>query len=433
MAPKPFHLAWFCTFIADSWMGTWGSDGSPWNGQFYVDLAKDLERACFDYVLLEDKSVVATAFGNSMESSLKYASVPKHDPMPLATLMAHATDRIGIAAAMSTSFYPPWITARLAATIDHIADGRFGWSVVTTVDDLAAENFGQPKLPEHDTRYDIADEYVDLVCQLWDSWEPDSIVRDRTRGVYADYTKVHAINFEGKYFKCRGPLNTAPPPQGRPVLVHSSRSPRGRQVAAKYADTIVTVGNSVEDMKEYRQDIHRLLAEHGRSPDSCKILFMVNPVVDETDADAHAKVERWITDPTHIAYMLNEISKITAHDFSQYDLDKPLPDDITTDGERYSFEKFIQRGSGKALRELVGLGIEQTVPLIGSPDTVAERMGEIMAEVGGDGYLVNSPSQRLNRRYITEITDGLVPALQRRGLVRTAYDHRHFRDNLMAF
>jgi alkanesulfonate monooxygenase SsuD/methylene tetrahydromethanopterin reductase-like flavin-dependent oxidoreductase (luciferase family) len=130
--------------------------------------------------------------------------------------------------------------------------------------------------------------------------------------------------------------------------------------------------------------------------------------------------------------VLAEISSITEVDFSQFDLDEPLPP-VTTNGERGTLEKFAQAGSGKKLRDLIGLGLVETVDLVGSPETVADKMGEIMEEVGGDGFLITSPMMRLNRRYITEITDGLVPALQRRGLVRTGYTYDQFRDNLLEF
>ncbi|MDQ1519372.1 MAG: N-acetyl-S-(2-succino)cysteine monooxygenase, partial [Actinomycetota bacterium] len=243
---------------------------------------------------------------------------------------------------------------------------------------------------------------------------------------------VHEINFEGRFYKSRGPLNTARSPQGRPVICQAGASPKGRDFAAKYADTIIAVGSSVDQMKAYREDVRARMLGHGRKPDECKVLFLVSPIVDETEAEARAKTKRWITDPNYVEYALTEISSITEVDFAQFDLDQPLPE-VTTNGERGSLEHFAQRGSGKKLRELVGVGLTDTIELIGTPDQVADKMGEVMAEVGGDGFLITSPVMRLNRRYITEITDGLVPALQRRGLTRTEYGYDQFRDNLLDF
>jgi FMN-dependent oxidoreductase (nitrilotriacetate monooxygenase family) len=429
-----FHLGWFLNFVVDAWNEQWGSGGTPWRGDFYVELAQAFERAKFDYLILEDKLMVSDAYGGTAEADLKHALFsPKHDPVPLVPLIARATTRLGIIPTMSTSFYPPFLLARLCSTLDHITDGRLGWNIVTSAEDRSAQNFGLDRLYEHDTRYEMAHEYVELVSQLWQSWEPDAVVLDRERGIFADYTKVRPIHFEGRYYKSRGPLNTVPSPQGRPVFCQAGGSPKGRDFAAKYADTVIAAATGIEGMKEYRDDIRSRLAEHGREPDDCKILFLVTPILGETLAEAQAKAERMTQEPHFIEQALAIQSAITEIDFSRYDLDQPLPDDISTNGERGSLEKFIQRGSGKTLRQLVLDGPLDAVDLIGTPETVADTMGEIMAEVGGDGFLFISPSMRINRRYVVEITDGLVPALQRRGLVRSEYTYEQFRDNLLDF
>jgi FMN-dependent oxidoreductase (nitrilotriacetate monooxygenase family) len=432
LAASRFHLGWFLNFVPDAWNETWGSGGEPWDGRFYIEMAQALERACFDYVIIEDKLMVSDAYGGTMAADLKHGIAPKHDPAPLATLMAYCTDRLGIVPTLSSSFYPPFLLARMVATMDHLARGRMGWNIVTSAEDRAAQNFGLDKLYEHDLRYEMADEYLDLVCRLWESWEPDAVVRDRERGVYADAEKVHRVDFEGRFYKSRGPLNTVRPPQGRPVLCQAGASPKGRDFAAKYADTIVAPGTTIEKMKEYRSDIRSRIEGHGRKPDDCKVLFLVAPVVGETVEEARERSARWASDPAHIEYTLAEISSITEIDFSQFDLDQPLPE-VTTNGERGTLEHFAKRGSGKTLRELAINGLSDSIELVGTPDSVADRMGEVMDEVGGDGFLITSPVMRLNRRYVTEITDGLVPALQRRGLTRTTYTFEQFRDNLQEF
>ena len=433
MAADRFHLGWFCNFVADEWNDTWGSDGEPWDGAFYIEMAQALERAGFDYIILEDKLMVSDAYGGTMEMDLKHGITPKHDPAPLATLLAYCTKKLGIVATLSTSFYPPWLLARMCATIDHIAHGRFGWNIVTSGEDRAAQNFGMEKLYEHDHRYEMANEYLELTMQLWESWEPGAVVRDRSTGVYADGSKVRTVDYEGQYFRSRGPLNTVRPPQGHPVLCQAGASPKGRDFAAKYADTIIAVGSGPEQMKAYRDDIRARMVGHGRKPDDCKVLFLVSPIVGDTGEEARAKAQRWASNPNFIEYVLAEISSITEVDFSQFDLDSPVPDDVTTNGERGSLEHFLQKGKGKTLRQLASSGLSDVVDLVGTPEHVAGVMGEIMEEVGGDGFLITSPVMRLNRRYILEITDGLVPALQRRGLVRESYTFDHFRDNLLEF
>src|ERR1700732_2626361 len=203
-----FHLGWFLNFVADEWNGNWGDGGRDFTGDFYVEMAKDLERAKFDYVLIEDKLMVSTAYGGTMEHALKHGENPKPDPVPLAVLMAQATSRLGVVPTMSTSFYPPFLLARLASTVDHIARGGFGLD----------------KRYEHDERYAMANEYLELVMGLWDSWDPDAVVRDRETGTYADYTKVRTVDFAGTYYKSRGPLNTVRAPQGHPVLCQAGAS-----------------------------------------------------------------------------------------------------------------------------------------------------------------------------------------------------------------
>jgi FMN-dependent oxidoreductase (nitrilotriacetate monooxygenase family) len=430
---RRFHLGWFLNFVADEWNDTWGDGGKEWTGDFYVEMAKDLERACFDYMIIEDKLMVADAYGQSMEATLKHSIAPKHDPVPLAVLVAQATSRLGVVPTMSTSFYPPFLLARLSSTVDHIARGRFGWNIVTSGEDRSAQNFGLDRLYEHDHRYEMAHEYLELVCQLWESWEPDAVVRDRQTGVYADHTKVHTIDFEGKFYRSRGPLNTVRAPQGRPVLCQAGASPKGRDFASKYADTIIAYGAGASDMRAFRDDIRARMEAHGRKPDDCKVMFIVQPIVGDTEEEARAKRKRWFEDPLFIESMLSSIASITEVDFAQYDWDEVPPDDLTTNGERNSLETFLQKGSGKTLRQLASDGLGADAELVGTPDQVADQMGALMDEVGGDGFLITSPVLRLNRRYVAEITDGLVPALQRRGLTRTDYTFEQFRDNLREF
>jgi FMN-dependent oxidoreductase (nitrilotriacetate monooxygenase family) len=430
---KRFHLGWFTNFTAGDWRHPFVGGGSPWDGKFYVDMAKAMERACFDYIMLEDTLMVSEAYRGTAEATLRYAlQVPKHDPMPLAAMIASSTENLGVVATMSTMAYPPFMLARLAVTLDHIANGRFGWNIVTSGEDSAAQNFGMDELPPREARYAMADEYVDLVCKLFDSWDEDAVVMDRERGIYADHTKVHPIDFEGKYFKCRGPLNTVRAPQGRPVFVQAGGSPRGRQFAAETADSIIATANGYAGMKQYRDDVRSRAAKAGRNPDDIKVLFLIYPVLGETMEDAQDKYRRMVTAPDFIEAALASIGTVTDIDFSQFDLDREPPP-LTTNGEQGSLDKFLQRGSGKTLRQLASERFESGLQLIGTPDDVADKMAAAMDEIGGDGFLISTPFQRISRRFIVEVTEGLVPALQRRGLVRTEYTGKTLRDTLREF
>ena len=437
MVRKKFHLGWFMNFTPDEWHGPFGQGGSPWDGQFYIEMAQTLERACFDYIMIEDKLMVSETYGGSRELGLRGGVMaPKHDPAPLAVAMGMATRHLGVVATMSTLAYPPFLMARLASTIDSLTRGRFGWNVVTSAEDLAAQNFGMDKLPPRELRYEIAEEYMEVMDKLFGSWEPDAVLRDAEKGIYADHTKVHPINHEGKFFKVRGPLNTVRSPQGRPVYLQAGASPRGRDFAAKHADSIVSVASGVESMKAFRADIRARATALGRDPDSIKVMFCVTPVLGETEEDAQAKLARQLNAPHFIDDMLASISAITDIDFSKFALDEPLPEKLITNGEQGSLDKFQQFGSGKTLRQLVvdgAGGLVSSVELVGTPRSVAARMTEVMEEVGGDGFLITTPVLRVGRRYLVEVADGLVPELQRLGCVRTEYKHQLLRENLQEF
>jgi long-chain alkane monooxygenase len=431
-----FHLGWFTNFAPPIWEDTFSGDiGRTWaDGQFYVDFARALERACFDYMMLEDSSMVSDAFEGTSRADLKHhLYAPKHDPLALAPLLAAATKRLGIVATASTSFYPPFQLARAMSTLDHLSRGRIGWNIVTSSEDRAAQNYGLDALYEHDARYDRADEFVEVVEKLWSSWEPDALVMDHETGQYVDHTKVHTIDHKGQFYSVRGPLNTLPSPQGKPVLCQAGGSPRGRQFASEHADTMITQSRGKERMKEYRDDIRTRMEFAGRDPDSLKMLYIVNPVIAETDAEAHEIAEAIAARrETNVEKALAHMSALTEVDFSTFDLDAPLPDGIETNGHRTTLNEFIRLGENgtRTLREIAAGWNINAVDLIGSVESVADQMGEVMEYVGGDGFLISGP---MTRTYITEICDGLVPALQRRGLTRTAYEHEYFRDNLLAF
>ncbi|TSJ63819.1 NtaA/DmoA family FMN-dependent monooxygenase [Starkeya sp. 3C] len=437
MADKRFHLAWFMNFTPDEWREPFGQGGNPWDGQFYIEMAQAMERACFDLIMIEDKLMVPETYGGSRDLSLKHAMmVPKADPAPLAVAMGMATKHLGVVATMSTMAYPPFMLARLSSTIDSLTKGRFGWNVVTSAEDLMAKNFGMDQLPPREDRYAMADEYMDVVGKLFDSWEPDAVVLDRENGIYADGSKVHTVDHKGRFYQVRGPLNTVPSPQRRPVYLQAGASPRGRDFAAQHADAIVSVANGVEGMKEFRADIRARAAKIGRDPDDIKVFFCITPSLGETEAEARARYENVTMSDNFVTDVLISISAITEIDFAQFELDKPLPEKLVTNGESGTLDKFQQWGSGKTLRQLAadgGGGLVSSLELIGTPAQVAQKMGEAMAEVGGDGFLITTPVLRVSRRYITEIVDGLVPELQKRGLTRTEYKHQLLRDNLREF
>jgi FMN-dependent oxidoreductase (nitrilotriacetate monooxygenase family) len=270
MAGKPFHLGWFLQgSSAQAWGEPWtGHIGTEWMvPDLFMDMARSLERACFDYILLEDSSYVGESYGASRDIYLRNAiAVPRQDPSVVAALMTQVTSRLGIVPTFSTFAYPPYLLARLVASLDQVSRGRIGWNMVTGSSDVAARNFGLDGLPEHDLRYDMADEYMDVVNGLWGSWEPGAIVADGESGVFIDPERVHAIDYAGQYYRSHGPLNSGPCPQGRPVIAQAGGSPRGRQFASKHADTIVASVKGAAGMKAYRDDLPRSRHDQAAVP-----------------------------------------------------------------------------------------------------------------------------------------------------------------------
>ena len=431
---RPFHHAWFLSqgYGPKSWRTDWpGSDIRRWMmPDLFVELARAMERACFDYLIIEDSSMVPYTYQGTHDTYLKYAaSTPKLDPAVLVPYLAQATEHLGIVPTLSVSEYPPYLLARLVNSLDHVTEGRMGWNCVTGSNDGAAQNYGRDKQYPHDERYDIADEFADVVTRLWEAWEPDAVVLDRDAPMFADGTKVHPIHHEGKYFRCRGPINAPRSPQGRVPICQAGGSPRGQLFASRWADTIITEGGgSVEKMKEYRDNVRRQAAEFGRNPDDIKELFLAQPIIDVSMEAARERVRmNEVEMDQHIDLHLSGMSRLTGIDFSKFDLDAPLPE-LTTNGHQSSLAKWI----GKTPRSIVKTyGRKGGIDFTGTADHVAGMMQEVMEEVGGDGFLFFN--SYFDRRYVIEVCDGLVPELQRRGLTRKAYAHRHLRDNLLEF
>lgn len=443
-----FHMGWFLGdgFGIHPWSPTNG-DG-PWTGTnatdwmkpgIYVDMATSLERAGFDYILIEDTSMVEDSYNQSAETSLRRGFMaPKNDPLPLVPLMTQATKHIGIVPTVSTIQYPPFLAARAFTTLDHLTEGRVGMNVVTSVTDRVAQNFGYERHLEHDERYDMAMEWIDVVKALQNSWQDGAVIADPVAGVYADHTKVNPIEFVGKYFKCRGPLNTIPGPQRTVPVCSAGSSEMGRVLAARYDDTQIAIVKDGAAAKTYRADMRARIAAEGRNPDDVKFLFIATPTIAATDAEAQANYEAaqaFRSSDKAIEYNLWNMSYTSG---GRIDFGAIHPDTLVGDidlsrqnGEFTSIAGLFDGHEDKTLREVVSKSFQvKDMGLIGSPATVAAKMGEIMEEAGGDGFLFYLPTTRMN---LALVADGLAPELRRRGLIREEYTGSTLKENLTAF
>ena len=430
-----FHLGWFLGpgITIQGWNEPGFSPGYDWTKpDIFVDAARALERACFDVFILEDSSAVPYAYQGKMDFYLKNAVMtPKFDPVMLTPYLIAATKHIGLAPTLTSTFYPPWLLARSLGTLDHFSSGRIAWNIVTATSDAAAQNYGLDMQIEHDLRYDMADEYVECVSQLWDAWAPDAVVMDEGTHTFIDPSKVKVVDFKGKYYKTRGPLNIPRSPQGRPLFIAPGGSPRGRQFAGRNAEIVLAGGESIADMKGYRDDVMAHAKDLGRDTSKIKTLFTCVPTVVKSPSDvADTKDQLAKARAHHFERGLAAMSFLSGLDFSKFDPDKPMGE-FTTNGMQTLLRTFKNAGPNATLRDVVtkpnGQGFTH---FVGTADQIAGQMQESMEEIGGDGFLITG---HLKPKYIQSVTDELVPALWKRQLTRREYSNAHLRDNVTAF
>jgi FMN-dependent oxidoreductase (nitrilotriacetate monooxygenase family) len=399
--------------------------------ELYQHIARTCERGLFDMVFFADLNYISDTFRGSLEPALRYAAqAPEHDPIPLLSWLAAATRHIGVAATFSASQHHPFYAARMWATIDHLTGGRAGWNVVTSINHNQDANFGVVR-PPADERYDRAHEFMEVCRKLWDSWDADAVVADRANAVFADATKVRRIEHAGRFFKSRGPLNVVRSPQNGPAILQAGTSPKGQDFAAKYADAIFAIQPRPEDAKRYYDSVKGHVAKVGRAPETCKILFGMQPIIGATEAKAREKQEE------HNALVPLDGGKAILSAHLDFDLSR-LPDDtrlaLRTEPELQRLQTRFRAPSGEpmtlaevAMRHGQSVGLPQ---FVGTPSRIADQMEAFMATAGGDGFML-SPIYCPGA--IEEFVDLVVPELQRRGLFRTAYAGTTQRDHLSQY
>lgn len=412
-----FGLGWFTYFGPGEWEGEHASPGAgvPWDGAFHVEVARVLDAAGFDFVLFEDSLVVSEQHGGSRATCLATGTrAPRNDPAPLAAVIGAATEQLGVVVTLSTLAYPPFLLARLVSTLDSLCGGRFGWNIVTSSDQGEAHNLGLPALPPHEQRYAMAEEHLAAVGALLESWEADAVVMDRATHVHTDHTRVHQVDFTGRWYSTRGPLNTAPSPQRRPAYLQAGGSPAGRAFAARHADAVLAVANGPAAMREQRADLRARAAAAGRDPDELAVYFLVAPVLGASSAAARARLEEATASPAFLETTLMRFGAYTGVDFSAYPLDEPLPA-LSSQDSQGTLEKFTQPGSGKTLRRLaVEAGPNTSLELVGTPQQVADALHGAVEQGCADGFLITTPFHRLSLDYVREIAEDLVPLLHGR-------------------
>lgn len=389
--------------------------------EYWQNVAKIAERGLFDAIFIADVLGVYDNF--SEEAALRGAlQVPVNDPVQIAIAGAAVTKHLGFGVTAGVPFEHPFPFARRLSTLDHLTKGRVGWNIVTGYLPSANANMGTKELA-HDERYELADEYLEVIYKLLEgSWEDDAVVLDRERGVFAEPSKIHHIGHKGRFFEVPGIHICEPSIQRVPVLFQAGNSPRGLRFAAQNAEAIFIAPHTKEYAKTAVKQVREALIAAGRDPHSAKVYVLATIITDKTQSLAEAKhrdLLRYVSEEGSL--VLN--SGWLGLDLSTYSLDEPLTNIRSNAivGKAMEFvDSLTQDGRAWTLREVIkaaGIGA-MGQKIIGGAKEVADKLEEIVAYSDADGF---------NLAYATtpgtleDVVEFVVPELQKRGIYKEAY------------
>jgi len=392
------------------------------NIDYVLDLARKAEQAKIDFLFVADGLYITP---QSIPHFLN-----RFEPITLLSALSLVTKKIGLVATLSTSYSEPFTVARQFASLDHLSGGRVGWNVVTSPLEGSAKNFSRSTHLEHDERYRVASEYLQVVKGLWDSWEGDAFVRDKQSGEFFAADKLHTLNHQGHYFSVQGPLNVGRSPQGRPIVFQAGASEAGKAFAAEAADAIYTRQETLEQAREFREDVRRRLVARGRDADDIRVFQGISVIIGETEDDAERRYQQTaelVTIDKALEYLGRYFEH---HDFSQYALDAPFPDigELGSNSFRSTTDKIKQnaRERGLTLRQAA---LEEATPrpsFLGTAEQVAEGLANWFLQGATDGFIVRGGTPTAFDDFVAQV----IPLLQARGIYRKEYEGETLRKNL---
>lgn len=392
------------------------------NFDFVKETALKAEQGKLDFLFVADGLYIN-------EKSIPHF-LNRFEPLTVLSALASLTKNLGLVGTLSTSYSEPFTVARQFASLDHLSKGRAGWNVVTSPLEGSAKNFSRDKHPEHALRYRIADEYLDVVKGLWDSWEEDAFVRNKASGQFFDPAKLHTLNHEGEFFKVAGPLNIGRTPQGRPIVFQAGASDDGKKLAAKHADAIFTHHDTLEEAKAFYRDVKLQLEANGRQAHELHIFQGVSVIVGKDAADVEQQYQTTAA-LVSVEDALNYLGRyFEHHDFSQYPLDEPFPDlgDLGQNSFRSTTDeiKRTARERGLTLRQVALEAASPRARFAGTPEEVADGLEQWFSQHAADGFIIQGGTPDTFPRFV----DQVVPLLQTRGLFRTEYPGTTLRESL---
>ncbi|EXB31808.1 LLM class flavin-dependent oxidoreductase [Acinetobacter baumannii] len=399
--------------------------------EYWTDLAQILERGFFDGIFIADVLGIYDVYHQSAEYALTGAvQVPVNDPLQIVPAMAAVTKHLGFGVTTSISFEHPYPFARRISTLDHLTKGRVGWNIVTSYLESGSKNLGLKTQVNHDNRYDIADEYLEVLYKLWEgSWEEGSVLRDRESGIFADHKKVHPIQHEGKYFTVPGIHICEPSPQRTPVLYQAGASSRGQKFASQNAECVFIAAPSKIATKKVVQGIRQKLVQEGRDPYSVKIYALLSIVTDETDAKAQAKFKEYQSYGSYDG-ALTLLSGWSGVDFSQYQPTDKI-EYIQTNAIQSLLDSYVNADPERVwtIEEIANwnsLGGNGPV-LVGSAETVSDALQQWVEDTDVDGFNL---AYILAHQTFADVVEFIVPELQKRGVYQTSYAQGTLREKL---
>ena len=399
------------------------------NAAHYRQIARTAEAAKFDLIFLADGVAVRGEDIDALSrTAIRY--VGQFEPLTLLSHLSAVTERIGLVATASTTYNEPFHIARKFASLDHLSAGRAGWNLVTSADPREAWNFSRESHLAHAHRYARAEEFVDVVRGLWDSYADDAFVRDREAGRFFDPEKLHLLAHEGAHFSVRGPLNVPRAPQGHPVVVQAGSSEAGKALAARTAEVIFTAQVTLEDATAFYADVKGRMPRFGRDPDHLKIMPGAFPVVGRTEAEAQDRYGE-LQALIHPVVGRSLLEQLTGADLSAYSDDALVPELPETEGGKSRQDLILRlaRREGLSIRELYLriAGARGHWTLVGTANQIADALQERFEAHGADGFNIMPPTLPGG---LDDFATLVIPELQRRGLFRTAYEGRTLRENL---
>ena len=395
----------------------------------FCDIAQRAERAKFDLFFVADTPAARTENLHAWSRFPMYMNAL--EPVTLLTALAGATSRIGLGGTVSTSFSEPYNVARQFASLDHITGGRAGWNVVTSANDYAARNFGHATLPPHGLRYERAGEFVDVVKELWNTWDDDAFVRDRVSGLYFDPERMHVTHHQGKFFKVDGALNIARSPQGHPVIIQAGASDTGRELAARTAEVVFASDSNPESAKAGYDDLKGRMAKYGRDPSELRILAGMPVLVGRTAEEAEEKHKR-LQELIHPDVGRFRLGTDLEADLSDLPLDEPIPESRLPKSANLHKAFFdgimkIIREENPTLRQLYLRYERGRKTIKGTPAQVADVMEHWFKSGACDGFMMQFhtlPGE------LDAFSATVIPELQRRGIFRHDYEGSTLREHL---